>query len=396
MSTSLSHTLCIGLVAGESSGDILGADLMKALKGQVNRLGTEIEFIGLGGPLMEEQGLISMAPMERLSVMGIIDPLFRLPELLLIRFQLKKLMLSRRPEVFISIDSPDFNLSLAKYLRKSGIPTVHYVSPSVWAWRAGRIQGIKKAIDLMLTLFPFETAIYEEYKIKAVCVGHPLADMLPLEPDQEAARDKIGQLMGVALTRESFHGKLIALLPGSRTGEVAKLGPVFAQTALLISKKFPELTLLLPAASKQCRDQLDSISFPSNVIVLDGYSRLAMTAADAVILASGTATLEALLLKRPMLVVYKMAWLSYKLISKLVKVKNFSLPNLLAGREIVEEKVQDDVNPEAIVESIPKLLAESADNIALREEFLRIHLQLRRGGSNQAAQEILYFLGKGQ
>ena len=373
----MTSTLHVGILAGESSGDILGAGLMQALR----ELYPDISFRGVGGPLMMAQGLDSQVPMERLSVMGLVEPLKRLPELLRIRRNLLAGFIADPPDVFIGIDSPDFNLGVEARLRAHGIRTVHYVSPSVWAWRQGRIRKIAKAADLVLTLFPFESDFYQRHQVPVCFVGHPLADLIPLEPDRAAARAELGL---------PEQGKVLALLPGSRQGELARMGPVFVATARQLLQEDPDLTVLMPCANADRKQQLLAVPGvkAGRLLLLDGQSRIAMTAADAVILASGTAALEAMLLKRPMLVCYKLAFLSYQIISRMLKVPWFSLPNLLSGRRLVEELVQDEVSVPTLVSRARDLLHDPAHHQALLQTYRDIHLQLRQDASRKAAKSI--------
>lgn len=374
--------LHVGILAGESSGDILGAGLMHALRQQH----PQIRFTGIGGPLMQAEGLVSRVPMERLSVMGLVEPLKRLPELLRIRRDIVRHFCSDKPDVFIGIDSPDFNLGVELRLREQGIRTVHYVSPSVWAWRQRRIHKIAAATDLVLTLFPFEVDFYRQHSVPASCVGHPLADDIPLQADRNQAR----AVLGLAGSET-----VVALLPGSRQGEVARMGPVFLQTAALLAQLQPGTRFLLPCANAERKQQLLAM-LPAGlegVRLLDGQSRAAMAAADAVLLASGTAALEAMLLKKPMLVCYRMAPLSYAIISRLLKVPYFSLPNLLAGERLVEELVQDEVNPPNLAAKMQALLQPDEWQQRLHERYREIHRSLLGGASVKAAQAVLSLLG---
>lgn len=375
--------LHVGILAGESSGDILGAGLMEALREQH----PTIRFSGIGGPLMQQQGLVSRVPMERLSVMGLVEPLKRLPELLRIRRDIVDHFLHERPDVFIGIDSPDFNLGVEARLRAQGIRTVHYVSPSVWAWRQKRIRKIAAAVDLVLTLFPFEADFYRQHNVPVSFVGHPLADAIPMEPDRADARARLG------IAKDA---RVVALLPGSRFGEVARMGPVFVQTAALLAQQDSALQFLLPCANADRERQLRAL-LPAELSVkkgaihlIDGQSRVAMTAADAVLLASGTAALEAMLLKRPMLVCYRMAPLSYAIISRMLQVPYFSLPNLLAGAPLVEELVQDAVDPVNLAAKMSALLNRSpAEQQRLDERYRGIHRSLSGGASVKAAAAVL-------
>jgi len=376
----MAKTLRIGILAGESSGDILGAGLMQALKSQY----PEIAFEGIGGELMTAQGLQSMVPMERLSVMGLIEPLKRLPELLRIRKQVIHYFLKQQPDVFIGIDSPDFNLNIEKRLKQAGITTVHYVSPSVWAWRSKRIHKIAQAVDLMLTLFPFEKPVYEKHNVAVHCVGHPLADLIPLEVDKVSAREALGI---------SASAQVLALLPGSRGGEVGRLAPVFLECASLCLQHWPQLQFVIPCANVARREQIENLvsdSFQNLPFkLIDGRSREVMAAADAILIASGTATLEALLLKKPMLVCYKMSALSYALISRMLKVSYFSLPNLLAGKKLVEERVQGEVNAEDLLQSLKSLLEDENKQEQVNLEYLKIHQSLRKNANASAAEAVL-------
>lgn len=375
--------LHVGILAGESSGDILGAGLMEALR----QRHPSIRFSGIGGPLMQQQGLASRVPMERLSVMGLVEPLKRLPELLRIRRDIVEHFSRERPDVFVGIDSPDFNLGVEGRLRAQGIRTVHYVSPSVWAWRQRRIRKIAAAVDLVLTLFPFEAAFYRQNDVPVSFVGHPLADAIPMDPDRAEARAGLG-IPGDA--------RVVALLPGSRQGEVARMGPVFVQTAALLAKADHTLHFLLPCANAERERQLRALlsvlptANKEAIHLLDGQSRVAMTAADAVLLASGTAALEAMLLKRPMLVCYRMAPLSYAIISRMLRVPYFSLPNLLAEAPLVEELVQDAVNPSNLAVRMAALLNRSpAEQQRLDARYREIHQALSGGASMKAAAAVL-------
>lgn len=370
--------LRIGVLAGEASGDILGSRVLAALRDQCDELVVE----GIGGPLMAEQGLESLYPMERLSVMGFVEPLKRLPELLRIRSGVYRYFRDNPPDFFLGIDSPDFNLQLECKLRACGIPTAHLVSPSVWAWRQGRMRKIKRAVDLMLCLFPFETAIYRDHDVPVRFVGHPLADELPARVAAGAARVELG-----------LHppGRLLALLPGSRGGEVRLLAPLFLQAARLLWQRHPSLTFVIPAANEAREAELrsmlqDQADLP--VTLVSGRSREVMAAADAILLASGTATLEAALLKRPMVVAYRMAAFSWWLISRLARTEYAALPNVLAGRALVPELLQDGATPEAMADSLERLLDSEAAADQLRY-FDSIQQQLAQGYAVQSAQALL-------
>ncbi|MFT6050952.1 MAG: lipid-A-disaccharide synthase [Halioglobus sp.] len=373
-----SKPLRIGILAGESSGDILGSHLLRALR---QRFG-DIEVRGIGGPLMAAEGLHSLYPMERLSVMGFVEPFKRLPELLRIRGALFRELRDDPPDVFIGIDSPDFTLHLEQKLRRFGVKTVHLVSPSVWAWRKGRIRKIKRAVDLMLCLFPFETAIYRENDVPVAFVGHPLADDIPLESDRQAARDALAV---------SSSTRLVALLPGSRGSEVRLLAPLFLAVAQKMAAADSNLAFVLPAASDARYRELETLvaQYPNVPVMLTaGQSSRAMVASDAVLLASGTATLEAMLLKRPMVVAYRMAAISWAVISRLVSTPFVALPNVLAGRELVPELLQNQATVTGIIQALEKQLADTKGKADILVEFDRIHRDLRLDFSAQAARAI--------
>lgn len=371
----MSAPLKIALVAGESSGDILGAGLMQALKAQH----PDVRFIGVGGPRMEAEGLVSYFPQERLAVMGLVEVLGRLPELLKRRKRLVETLLVERPDVFIGIDAPDFNLDLELKLRRAGIRTVHYVSPSVWAWRQKRVLKIRDACDLMLTLFPFEAKFYEEHQVPVRFVGHPLADAIPLQADRSAAR------AALKLPDDEY---VVALMPGSRGGEVARLGELFLQAAELLRALRPGVRFVMPCASPERRVQLEQMLATRDLplTLLDGRSHEALAACDAVLIASGTATLEALLFKRPMVVAYSVAPLTFHILKRLVRSPYVALPNLLAQRRLVPELLQDAATPEAMAQLLSPLLEDGA---VQTESFDEIHRALRCDASTQAAAAVL-------
>ncbi|NKI46589.1 lipid-A-disaccharide synthase [Pseudomonas fluorescens] len=374
-------TLRIALVAGEASGDILGAGLMRALKAQH----PAVEFIGVGGPLMQAEGLTSYFPMERLSVMGLVEVLGRLRELLARRKLLIKTLIEEKPDVFIGIDAPDFTLNIELKLRQAGIKTVHYVSPSVWAWRQKRVLKIREGCDLMLTLLPFEARFYEEKGVPVRFVGHTLADAIPLQADRAAARAELGLP----------DGPLVALMPGSRGGEVGRLGALFFDAAERLQAQKPGIRFVLPCASPQRRAQIETLlegrSLP--LTLLDGQSHLALAACDAVLIASGTATLEALLYKRPMVVAYRLAPLTFWILKRMVKSPYISLPNLLAQRLLVPELLQDDATPDALAQTLLPLIDGGEEQT---RGFDDIHRTLRRDASNQAADAVLTLIGHKQ
>lgn len=373
--------LRIALVAGEASGDILGAGLMRALKAQH----PAVEFIGVGGPLMQAEGLTSYFPMERLSVMGLVEVLGRLRELLARRKLLIQTLIEEKPDVFIGIDAPDFTLNIELKLRQAGIKTVHYVSPSVWAWRQKRVLKIREGCDLMLTLLPFEAKFYEEKGVPVRFVGHTLADAIPLQADRAAARAELGLP----------DGPLVALMPGSRGGEVGRLGALFFDAAERLMALKPGVRFVLPCASPQRRAQIETLLEGRDLplTLLDGQSHLALAACDAVLIASGTATLEALLYKRPMVVAYRLAPLTFWILKRMVKSPYISLPNLLAQRLLVPELLQDDATPEALAQTVLPLIDGGEEQT---RGFDDIHRVLRRDASNQAADAVLTLIGQKQ
>lgn len=373
--------LRIALVAGEASGDILGSGLMRALKSRH----PDIEFIGVGGPLMEAEGMTSYFPMERLSVMGLVEVLGRLRELLKRRKALVQTLIAQKPDVFIGIDAPDFTLNIELQLRRAGIKTVHYVSPSVWAWRQKRVLKIREGCDLMLTLLPFEARFYEEKGVPVRFVGHTLADTIPLEADKAAARAELGLP----------EGPLVALMPGSRGGEVGKLGGLFLDAAQKIRESRPDVRFVLPCANAARREQIEQLLEGRDlpVTLLDGRSHVALAACDAVLIASGTATLEALLYKRPMVVAYRLAPVTYWILKRLVKSPYVSLPNLLAQRMLVPELLQDAATPEALAQELLPLLSGAEEQT---RSFDQIHRSLRLDASNQAADAVLGLIGQSQ
>lgn len=376
----MSRSLLVALVAGEASGDILGAGLMQALKARH----PHVEFIGVGGPRMEAEGLVSAFPMERLSVMGLVEVLGRLCELLGRRRRLIRDLIAAKPDVFIGIDAPDFNLTLELKLRQAGIRTVHYVSPSVWAWRQKRVLKIREACDLMLTLFPFEARFYLDHQVPVRFVGHPLANTIPLQADRAGAREALGL---------AADESVVALLPGSRGSEVARLGELFLDAAERLRALRPGVQFVLPCANAERRAQLEAMLAGRNLPLrlLDGRSHEALAACDAVLIASGTATLEALLHKRPMVVAYKVAPLTYRILRRLVKSPYISLPNLLAERMLVPELIQDAATPDALAHALAPLLDDGA---VQTEGFDVIHRALRQDASQQAADAVLKLVGE--
>lgn len=370
----------LGILAGEASGDILGAGLMDALRNHAS----ELTVSGIGGPLMRQAGCHSLYDMERLSVMGYIEPLLRLPELFRIRHGVYQHFLKHKPDVFVGIDSPDFNLGLELKLRQAGIPVIHYVSPSVWAWRQKRIYKIAKAVDLVLTLFPFEADFYKKHHVPVRFVGHPLADAIPLQPDKLAARRALN------LDPDATY---IAVLPGSRRGELAHLAEPFLATALLCLKKNPAIKFITSAANKKRDEEFKNYhqQFASQLplVFFERRTHEVMAAADVILVASGTATLEAMLFKRPMVVAYRLSTLGYKIVKSMVNISVYSLPNLLAKEILVPEFIQDAVKPHAMAQALLEYINHPEKTLALTERFLTIHQQLRCHANQQAAQAVL-------
>ncbi|MEP6881575.1 MAG: lipid-A-disaccharide synthase [Dokdonella sp.] len=405
------HSRLFILVAGEASGDLLGAGLIEALREKF----ADAHFAGIGGPRMIAAGFDAWFPAERLAVMGLAEVLRHLPGLLRIRRTVRRRTLALRPDAFIGIDAPDFNLALERTLKQAGIRTIHYVSPSIWAWREKRAQKIGQSADRVLCLFPMEPEVYAKHGVDARFVGHPLADAFALEPDQRAAREQLGIPLDVPV---------LAVLPGSRLGEIRRLGADFIKAAILLAKDIPNLHVIAPMANDACREAFASllakagvgngesgegkygadagaVDLPDSpfsisdsrplIILINGKSHSAMIAADAILLASGTAALEAMLAKRPMVVAYRLAALTYRIVKLfgLLKVERYSLPNHLAGREIVPELMQDDCTPQALAEALRLPLIERRIAPALLAEYLRQHRQLVGEGDRTAALAVL-------
>jgi len=377
----------IAILAGETSGDILGADLMSSLIAK----DVNIEFIGVGGRLMEKLGLKSEFPMERLSVMGIWPILQRLPELLIRRKKLAKYLIEQKVDCFIGIDAPEFNLGLELMLKKVGIKTVHYVSPSVWAWREKRIFKIKKAVDLMLTLLPFEIDIYKRHQISARFVGHSLAMQIPLLSKSKDEEEKLQARAELCLSKDS---KLIAVMPGSRGSEVKYLGEVFLKTIQLINNQYPDWQFVVPCANEkrlsQWKEQIERIPVENCLTVL-GQSHQAMRASDAILMASGTASLEGLLINRPMVVAYKVSNFSYQIFKRLLKINSFSLPNLLANKTVVKEFIQEDCQENKLAEAVQSAIESPHQH---HELFNQIHQQLSCQSGDLAAEAIFNLIKK--
>jgi lipid-A-disaccharide synthase len=377
--------LRVGLVAGEASGDLLGAGLIEAIKARV----PDAVFEGIAGPQMAGQGCKALFPADRLAIMGIVEVLGHYFQLRRMRSRLIRHFINDPPDIFVGIDAPDFNLGLETRLRAAGIPTVHYVSPSVWAWREYRINKIRKAVDLMLTLFPFEEEFYRNHQIPVRYVGHPLADVIALENDARQARSRLGL---------PADNTIVALLPGSRTTELQHLGRLFIETATWCQERRPELHFVAPFVNEKTRSifehNLRHYAPNLEITLIDGRSREAMTASDVVLLASGTATLEALLLRRPMVVAYRLAPLSYRIARRLLKISQYSLPNLLAGKSIVPEFIQEQATPANLGGALLGFLDDPAAVADLRLQFEHIHRLLRRHADVEAAEGILALIDR--
>jgi lipid-A-disaccharide synthase len=379
--TGTTQAASFGLVAGEASGDNLGGPLVEALAARA----PGSRFYGIAGPRMSAAGCEAWHRSDELAVMGLAEIVRHLPRLLRLRRELLSRLLSSAPDAYIGIDSPEFNLRVAAALKSHGIPTVQYVSPQVWAWRQGRVRTIGEAVDLVLCLLPFEVDFYRAHGVRAEFVGHPLADRIPLESDRGAARAALGL---------EAQGPVLAVLPGSRGAEVGRLGPPFAATIGWIASRRPDVSFVAAMANDAARrsfaDSLAAHAPGVDVRVVDGRAQDCMAASDAVLLASGTATLEATLVKRPMVVAYRVAPLTNWLLRglKLVKTDYFSQPNLLAGRPLVPEYYQAEVRPEVLGPAVLAQL-ERADLRELESAFADIHLALRRDASSRAAEAIL-------
>jgi lipid-A-disaccharide synthase len=373
-------------VAGEASGDTLGAALIKALRARV----PDAEFFGVAGPKMQAAACAVWEPSESLAVMGLFEVLRDLPRLIALRSRILRRFAAARPDIFVGIDAPEFNLGLARRLRAAGIPTVQYVSPQVWAWRQGRVRSMRNSVDLVLCLLPFEKRFYDQQGLRAEFVGHPLADAIPLSVDRGAARRSLG------LDADS---RIVALLPGSRRGEVSRLCDDFAMTVRWLCAQRPDLEFIAPMASTATREifaaALARVIPQIPVRLLDGQAQAALIAADVALVASGTASLETALCKRPMVVVYRLgaltAWVLRRL--KLVKSRFFAQPNLLADRRVVGEYFQEQIVPELIGAELLAWLDDGARRSALEQEFTAIHLQLRQEASVGAAAAILALVG---
>ena len=379
--------LRIAMVAGEASGDLLASHLIEALRAKL----PNAVFYGVGGPKMLGQGFKAWYPLEKLAVRGYAEVLRHYREISAIRRDLKRRLLAEPPDVFIGIDAPDFNLALEKSLKQRGIPSVHYVSPSIWAWRGKRIHQIGAAVSRILALFPFEPALYEKQGIPVSYVGHPLADLLPVDDGRDGAR----LLLGLAAQQPVF-----ALLPGSRQSEVQYMAATFIETARLIQQRLPNALFLVPLATRETRLLFETALYHCNarelpIRLLFGHAHEAMMASDAVLVASGTATLEAALLKRPMAIAYKMSPWSHRLMRRMGYLPYVGLPNVLAGKFVVPEFIQDDATPENLAQALLNLYDDKTTCARIGDVFREIHLQLKQNTAEKAAAAVLSCLPLG-
>ena len=376
--------IIIGIVAGEASGDLLGSHLMAALK----QARPDIEFVGIGGAKMQSVGMKVLFPMEKLAVRGYVEVLRHYREIVGIREQLRRYFLKNRPDLFIAVDAPDFNLKLELALKNHGITTVHYVSPSIWAWRGERIHKIKQAVNLVLALFPHEPKIYQAAGVPVAYVGHPLADMLPEQTDRAEMRITM---------RLPQHLKVFAFLPGSRQSEVSALAATYISTAQRITETYPDARFLVPLISRETRDIFEQAIYDSDaqglaITLLFGHAHEAMIAADGVLVASGTATLECALLKRPMVITYKMPALSWQVMKRQSYLPYVGLPNILCERFVVPEILQDDATPENLSQALLNAVNDLGAVAELERTFLQLHRTLRQNTAEKAAAAILPFL----
>ncbi|WP_218209029.1 lipid-A-disaccharide synthase [Acinetobacter sp. F9] len=385
----LNRKLKIGIVVGEVSGDTLGAKLIRCFREQ----GIDAEFEGIGGPQMIAEGFKSYYPMDVLSVMGIVEVLKDIKKLFAVRDGLVETWTKNPVDIFIGIDAPDFNLRLSKTIKQKQLPmkTVQYVSPSVWAWRQGRVHGIKANIDLVLCLFPFEKTFFKKWDVPAAFVGHPLASQLPLENPIIDAKQELN------LDPNQKH---IALLPGSRRGEIERLGPLVLDAAKILHQKYPDYTFLIPAINEARKQQIERLlaTYPESLKVQirllensgteSKIGRQVMNASNIIALASGTATLEAMLLHRPMVTFYKLNWLTYHVVKFLIKIPYYSLPNIIAGKKVIQELIQADATPEKLAAEIEKLMNVETAQIQVMQH-ITMHKQLLSGNSEDPVKAVL-------
>jgi lipid-A-disaccharide synthase len=372
------------MVAGEASGDFLGAHLIEALKTRL----PGASFVGIGGPMMEAAGMSSWFPMETLAVRGYVEVLRHYREIAGIRRRLRKGIVKERPSAFIGIDAPDFNLELEEHLKDKGIPTIHYVSPSIWAWRGARIRRIARAANQVLVLFPFEAGIYRRAGIPVTYVGHPLADVIPMEDATAAAREQL---------RLSSEQVIFALLPGSRQSEVQYMAATFVRAAKLMHDRMPQARFLVPLVSRETRSLFEAALYREGgqdlpLTILFGHARDAIAAADAVLVASGTATLEAALYRKPMVITYRMATLSWKIMSRMGYLPYVGLPNIIAGEFIVPEILQDDATPENLAQALVNVHTDPLIRSRLPARLDEIHRSLRQDTAARAADAVMPWL----
>ena len=392
----------LACVAGEPSGDLLAAPVLSSLN-QISDM-SGLEVYGIGGPRMQAEGLRSDWPMETLSVRGYVEALTQLPAILKLRRELISTLLGEgRPDVFLGIDAPDFNLGVELKLRKAGIPTLHLVSPSIWAWRAGRIKKIKQAVDHMLCIFPFETEIYERAGVSATYVGHPLASDIPVVPHPDLARAKLAKLLN--LGSMGLEGAVIAVLPGSRGSEIEHIAPVFFETMHLLAKRLQgqKLHFLIPLATPHLREPLEQLLVKTNqanpdisVHLLDGQADAVLESADVVLIASGTATLQAALWKKPMVISYKVPWLTAQIMKRQGYLPYVGLPNILCEEFVVPELLQDDAIPEKLADAVMELLNNPVKVAQIKERFIQLHETLRRPTGLLVAQTIAQTIQNGR
>ena len=371
-------TLRIALCAGETSGDQLGEGLIHALRARY----PDAQFAGIGGPLMHAAGMDTWWDADALAVMGLAEVLAHLPRLLRLRKQFRARVLAWQPDVFIGIDAPDFNLGVERWLKQRGVRTVHDVSPSIWAWRQARAAKIGQSADRVLCLFPMEPPIYAQHGVDARFIGHPLADAIPLQPDRAAARAALG---------ESSDTPILALLPGSRLGEIRRMLPDFVDAARRLAAGIPGLRVLVPAANAQCRAAIDAILGDAPAFrVIDGQAQQIMIASDVVLLASGTAALEAMLCKRPMVIGHRISALTYRIVKLfgLLKSAHVSLPNVLAGKTLVPELLQDQCTADNLHRALLHWFSDADAVAALQPQFLTLHESLRCDASARAAEAV--------
>lgn len=380
----MAQKVVIGIVAGEASGDLLGSHLMAALK----EARPEVQFVGIGGPRMKSVGMEVLFPMEKLAVNGYVEVLKHYREIVGIRRKLRDYFLTNRPDLFIAVDAPDFNLDLELVFKQRGIPTIHYVSPSIWAWRGERIDKIKRAVSHMLALFPHEPRLYQQAGVPVDYVGHPLADMLPEQPKRAEMRETM---------RIPLQAKVFAFLPGSRQSEVKQLAHTYIETARLILQQLPDARFLVPLVSRETRGIFEQALYDCDaqqlpITLLFGHAQDAMIAADGVLVASGTATLECALLKRPMVITYRMPALSWWMMKRKRYQPYVGLPNILCERFVVPELLQEDATPENLTQALLNLVNDKDAVAQLEQTFTELHQTLRQNTAQKAAAAILPYL----